>query len=574
MDYNDDLIIGIDLGTATTEAAVFRDEKAEMILNFDGKIVTPSVVGLDESGNFVIGDKAKAQYIMAPDRTAIEIKRKMGSKDKIHLGRQSFTPVELSSMLLSYVKRYASEQLGEEITRAVISVPAYFDDIQRQAVVEAGEKAGLKVERIINEPTAAALSYGIGHMEEESHILIYDLGGGTFDVTLLEMFGGVLEVKASSGDNALGGKDFDEKLIEWLRRRFEEKHGVSLEGNTYALARLKEQAEQCKIALSTKEEADVQIPLLTEKDGVPLGLNETITRSQFEEMIQELIDRTHRPILTVLGDSKVSKEQLDLILLVGGSTRIPLVSRDIEEFLGKEPKAEVHPDYSVAEGAAIQAGIIGGTIDSEEGIVITDVNPYTLGIRALREFNDDYMSVIIPRNVTIPVKRHQIYYTSWENQNEAEIQVYQGESRTASRNHCLGKFKVSGIPDGPSGEEKIDVTFSYDQNGLLQVSAVIVSTGEEAFVHIDMMESGSEEKIDVSKWKESSYADDYRSIMRRSEKFLKKAKTGPKDEETVERIRELKDLIYQLKKAIIEEDLEEADYLEEDIQDLMEEVDG
>lgn len=564
-------VIGIDLGTTTTEAAVFRDGKAEMILNFDGKIITPSVIGLDDSGNFVIGEKARAQYIMAPERTAIEVKRKMGSGERIRLGRQSFTPVELSSMLLGYVKRYASQYLNEEITRAVISVPAYFDDIQRQAVVEAGQEAGLTVERIINEPTAASLSYGISHMEDENYLLVYDLGGGTFDVTLLEMFGGVLEVKASSGNNALGGKDFDERLIGWLRECFEKGHGISLEGNAFALARLKEQAEQCKIGLSSQEEVKVAIPLLAEKDGIPLGLDITVTRSQFEEMIRDLIEKTHDPIQTVLNDGGVTGEQLAMVLLVGGSTRIPMVSRDIREFLGAEPKAEVHPDYSVAEGAAIQAGIIGGTIDSEEGLVVTDVNPYTLGIRAMREYNDDYMSVVIPRNVTIPVRRHEIYSTSWDNQNEAEIQVYQGESRTASRNHRLGNFRISGIPDGPAGKEKIDVSLSYDQNGILQVSATIVSTGEEASVRIDMMEAGTKQQADVSKWRDAPSAGDYRSILRRAEKLIKSAKAERGNEDKEERIRELEDLVYQLKMAVLEDDLEEADYLEEDIRDLIEE---
>lgn len=571
---NHSTVIGIDLGTTTTEAAVYRNGKPEMILNFDGQMVTPSAVGVDESGNFIIGEKARAQYIMAPERTVIEVKRKMGTSESLRLGRQFFSPVELSSMLLDYVKRYASQYLEEAVTRAVISVPAYFDDIQRQAVVEAGEKAGFTVERIINEPTAAALSYGISHMEEESHILVYDLGGGTFDVTLLEMFGGVLEVKASSGNNTLGGKDFDQQLITWLQTRFEEKSGISLKGNTYALARLKEQAEQCKIALSTQEEVRIQIPLLAEKDGIPQGLEETVTRSQFEDLIRELVEQTHDPIDTVLGDSGIRAEDLDLILLVGGSTRIPLISRDIEAFLGMEPKTEVDPDYSVAQGAAIQAAIISGEIDSEEGIVITDVNPYTLGIRALYGFDADHMSVVIPRNVTIPVRRHQVYSTSWEGQEAAQIDIYQGESRTASSNHFLGTFTVNEIPYGPAGREQIDVSFAYDLNGLLQVSAQIVSTGKEASVSINLMEQGTEPVVDVSGWKDAPFAGDYRSIIRRSEKLLKKLKGNPEDEEDLDLVRELEDRIYQLKKAILEEDLDLAEDLEEDIRDLMEEAEA
>lgn len=564
------MIIGIDLGTSTTEAAVYRGGKTEMIPNFDEKIVTPSAIGLDESGNFVIGEKAKAQYRMAPECTAIEIKRKLGTGEKISLGAQTYTPVELSAMLLSYVKRYATQYLGEEITRAVISVPAYFDDIKRQDVIKAGEQAGLKVERILNEPTAAALSYGIDHMEEESYILVYDFGGGTFDVTLLEMFDGVLEVKASSGNNALGGKDFDERLIHWLRSRFEEKYEVSLAGDAYALARLKEQAEQCKIQLSSLEEAEVNIPLLSEKDGVPLGLSETVTRRQFEELIEDLVEQTHSPIEMALSDGGVSREELKMVLLVGGSTRIPLISRDILSFVGVEPKSEVDPDYSVAEGAALQAAILAGEIDSEDGLVVTDVNPYTLGVRVQDGWDFDRMSVIIPRNVTIPVCRHEFYTTSADGQSEAEIEIYQGESRTVSRNHFLGAFTISGIPNAPAGREKIDVSLSYDLNGMLQVSAVIVSTGEEASVQIDLLEKGTGKRIDVSRWKDALCAREYRAVIRRSEKYLKTAAPGPDDEEEKERLGELEELLYLLKKAILEEDEEEADDLEAEIRDLLE----
>jgi len=564
-------IIGIDLGTSTTEAAIFRDGKAEMIHGFDGSVVTPSAVGVDESGNLIIGGRAKAQFIMAPERTVIEVKRKMGTDEKIPMGRQSFTPVELSAMLLEYVKRYASQYMDEDIDRAVISVPAYFDDIQRQAVVEAGKKAGFVVERIINEPTAAALSYGIDHLEEESNILIYDLGGGTFDVTLLELFDGVLEVKASSGDNQLGGKDFDERFVGWLQKRFEEKHGVKLEGNIHAMARLKEQAEKCKAALSSSEEETIQIPFLAEKDGVPLALEETVTRSQFEELIGDLVRRTHDPIQTVLEDGKIEKEELDLVLLVGGSTKVPLVSRDLGEFLGIEPKREIDPDYSVAMGAAIQAGIIAGEVDTDSSIIMTDVNPYTLGIRTLNGYSDDYMSVIIPRNVTIPVTRHEVYYTAVPGQKAAEIEIYQGESRTASRNHLLGKFTIDGIPAAPAGEESIDVSFSYNQNGMLNVSASLVSTGKEMAIAIDMMGAEKEERVDVSQWKTSPFAGDYRSTVRRAQKAQKELEKEA-GEDAREVARELEELLYQLKKALIEENLDEADDLDEEIRDLMEEI--
>lgn len=560
-----DVIIGIDLGTTTTEAAVYRNGKAEMIPSFDGSFVIPSAVGIDDSGNMVVGERARAQYVLAPERTAIEIKRKIGTGEKICLGRNEYTAVELSAKILEYVKRYAEEYLEMPVNRAVISVPAYFDDIQRRETAEAGKLAGLTVERIINEPTAAALSYGIGHLEEESHILIYDLGGGTFDVTVLELFEGVLEVKASSGDNRLGGKDLDQRLIDWLAGRFEEKTGVSLKGNVYAASRLKEAAEQCKIALSSQEEATVRIPMLAQDGQTPLGLEETVSREQFESLIEKEIHRTKGPVQTALGDSGVSCGELDRILLAGGSTRIPLVRREIRDMLGKEPSEAIHPEYSIALGAAIQAGIISGAIDGEDSMVLTDVNPYTLGIRAMGWESDDEMSVIIPRNVTIPVTRKQTYYTSWDGQQAAAIEVYQGEKRRASRNHLIGSFDIGGIPPAPAGKEQIEVSFSYNLDGILQVAAKVVSTGKEASVTIHM---GQEEtKEDVSGWKESGLAADFRSVIRRGEKALKKAaERGDK-----ELAGELEETLYDLKYAVLKELQVRAEELEEDLRDLIEE---
>ena len=560
-----DVIIGIDLGTTTTEAAVYRNGKAEMIPSFDGSFVIPSAVGIDDSGNMVVGERARAQYVLAPERTAIEIKRKIGTGEKICLGRNEYTAVELSAKILEYVKRYAEEYLEMPVNRAVISVPAYFDDIQRRETAEAGKLAGLTVERIINEPTAAALSYGIGHLEEESHILVYDLGGGTFDVTVLELFEGVLEVKASSGDNRLGGKDLDQRLIDWLAGRFEEKTGVSLKGNVYAASRLKEAAEQCKIALSSQEEATVRIPMLAQDGQTPLGLEETVSREQFEGLIEKEIHRTKGPVQTALGDSGVSCGELDRILLAGGSTRIPLVRREIRDMLGKEPSEAIHPEYSIALGAAIQAGIISGAIDGEDSMVLTDVNPYTLGIRAMGWESDDEMSVIIPRNVTIPVTRKQTYYTSWDGQQAAAIEVYQGEKRRASRNHLIGSFDIGGIPPAPAGKEQIEVSFSYNLDGILQVAAKVVSTGKEASVTIHM---GQEEtKEDVSGWKESGLAADFRSVIRRGEKALKKAaERGDK-----ELAGELEETLYDLKYAVLKELQVRAEELEEDLRDLIEE---
>lgn len=557
-------IIGIDLGTATTEAAIFENGTVRMIINPEQKIITPSVVGLDTQGNIVVGEQAKASYLLAPERTAIEVKRKIGTGETVRLGQKSYTPAEISAEILKYVKKYVSQNLGEEITRAVISVPAYFDDIQRREVVEAGTLAGFQVERIINEPTAAALSYGLDHMEEESYVLVYDLGGGTFDVTLLEMFEGVLEVKASAGDNKLGGKDFDEALIEWLMEQFEKKNGISLSGNVYAAAKLKEEAEKCKISLSTQDSVLIQIPMLAEKNGIPVALEETVSIEQFENLIRNLVEKTHNPVRRVLEDAGISWEELDHILLVGGSTRIPMVARDIEQLLKKKPDFAVDPDFSVAQGAAIQAGIIAGELDGEDALIMTDVCPYTLGIQVWNGITANCMSTIIPRNITIPVTKHEIYFTSWDYQDKAEISVYQGESRQVSNNHFLGEFELSGIPKRKAGEESIDVEFSYNQNGILDVRAKIVSTQKQMSVTINMMDS-EEKKTDVSGWKQSSCAGDYRTVIRRGERLEARCKKNGDDE----LLSEIEELLYLLKKAIIEEEIEQADDLAEEIRDLI-----
>lgn len=562
------VVIGIDLGTSTTEAAVIRDGKPEMIVNLENEVITPSAVGIDKGGNWVVGERARAQYLLSPEDTAIEMKRKIGSGETLTVGKQTCTPVSLSARLLEYVKIYASRYLEEEVARAVISVPAYFDDIQRQETVKAGEAAGFAVERILNEPTAAALSYGLEHMEEESHILVYDLGGGTFDVSLLEMFDGVLEVKASGGDNQLGGKDFDEALIELLRERFRKEQGIDLRKDPYAMVKLKEEAERCKKSLSTKETVQVLIPMIAEKEGKPLALEETVTREEFEKLALELLERTHEPIDVVLSDSGVLAEEIDKVILVGGSTRMPVVAKDIEAYMGICPVKAVSPDYAVAEGAAIQAGIIAGVIRPEESVVMTDVNPYTLGIRAMDDRTMDRMSVIIPRNVTIPTKRSETYYTSWDFQTKAIIEVYQGESRIASSNHFLGRFIVQGIPARPAQEEEIEVEFSYNMNGMLEVKALIVSTGKEASVEINMLEEkdAKQEDVDLEKWKESSYAKQFRTVIRRTERRLKAPVAFDLD-------RELGEALDWLKRCLVEDDLEGAEDAEADLLDLLEDLD-
>ena len=560
------LVIGIDLGTSTTEAAIYRDGKKLLIPNPEGNLLTPSAVGIDDSGNWVVGERAKAQYLLAPERTAIEVKRKTGSDETIQLGSASYAPVELQAKLLAYVRGFASEFLGEDIRRAVISVPAYFNEFQRRETIQAGELARLDVERILNEPTAAAMSYGLEHMDEESHVLVYDLGGGTFDVTLLEMFDGVLEVKASGGDNRLGGKDFDEALMEHLFRRFSEAHRVDLRKDRYACARMKEEAERCKIALSEAEAYHILIPAITTVGGSPAALDETVTREQFEELTRDLLERTHDAIDRVLDDANLSEDDLDSIILVGGSTRMPMVARDIQEYLGKEPSRAVHPEYAVAEGACIQAALISGEIDPADGLIMTDVNPYTLGIRTADDGIGNCMSVVIPRNVTIPVTRTERYHTMADGQTRVELEVLQGESRLADNNSSLGKFKIHDIPPRRAGEEKLDVSFSYDLNGILKVTAKLVSTGQEKSIEIDMVH-GKDSAPDLSKWKEAEGAKAYRAVIRTAERLL------TRDTMLSElALRALRETIDDLKEALVTGHPEEAEEAGEILRQMVEEL--
>ena len=551
-----DIVIGIDLGTSTTEAAVYRDGKPEMIVNLSGDVIIPSAVGVDNDGNWIVGDRARAQLLLSPENTAIEIKRKIGTGEAITIGGTSWTASELSSHILEYVRGYVSKYLGEDVKRAVISVPAYFNEIQRQETMAAGRKAGFEVERILNEPTAAALSYGLDHMEEESHVLVYDLGGGTFDVTLLEMFDGVLEVKASSGDNQLGGKDFDELICSWMVEEFRRKTGIDPQKDSYAMVRMKDEAEKCKRALSTQDSYHILLPALMKKQDSPLDLDLLLTAEQFEKMAVGLLERTHHPIDVVMSDAGISEQEIDRVILVGGATRMPMVAKEIERFIGIRPEKVVNPDYAVAQGAAIQAAMISGEIDPREGLIMTDVNPFSLGVRCSDGFTDDRMSIIIPRNVTIPVTRKETYVTAHDYQTKALIEVYQGESDIATSNHFLGRFEIDDIPAhkiGREGGERIVVSFTYDLNGMLQVEALVAKTGRKASIRIDMMngdEDDPDARIDVSGWKKSSLASDWRMLLRRAERELKKLEID-EDEDAFD---ELEEKVYRLKRAILKED--------------------
>jgi len=482
-------LVGIDLGTTNSLVAWLEGERPQIITNSAAQRMTPSVVGLDKQDRIHVGVTARNQLAIMPERTVSEVKRMMGSAQRVSLGARSYSPTEISSFILRALKEDAERGLGDTVEEAVITVPAYFTDAQRQATKDAGELAGLKVERILNEPTAAALAYGLDHLDAEQFVLVYDLGGGTFDVSVLEMFNGVLDVKASAGNNRLGGSDFDRALVEHLCAEFLKMHGLDLHGDPRAMARLKIAAEQAKIELSSTTSTSVVLPFLAMHGGQPLNLESEITRAQFEKMVGDLVRSTLEPVESALRDAKVDKKAISDVVVVGGSSRLPLVQALVSEFFGKEPRKGVHPDEAVALGAAVQAGLKSGAISTERGIMITDVSPFTLGVEVQTSAGtqkvDGLFSAIIPRNSTVPVSRTETYSTTVANQKQVDIKVFQGESRLTRHNVFLDMYTVDGIPPGPPGSQRVGVTFTYDINGILHVTTKVVSTGKEAVLLVD-----------------------------------------------------------------------------------------
>lgn len=563
-------IVGIDLGTSTSEIAVLKEGKPFVIPNHLGEHITPSVVGLASDGRIIVGKEARDQLLLKPDDTVIEVKRLMGSGTVVTMGGKEYTPQQVSSFILSYLIDCACKYLGEDIFRAVITVPAYFSDMQRRATVEAGKLAGIKVERIINEPTAAALDYGIDHMRECQNILIYDLGGGTLDVTVLEIFEGVLDVKASSGNNSLGGKDFDQRLMDYLLDRFTARCQLDVSVDKRALMRLKEAVEQCKISLSKQEEYHLLIPFFANVQGNPVSLEETVSREIFESLVKDLIDATEKQINMVLLDARLGAPDIDLILLVGGSTRIPYVRRFIEKTLGKAPQLLIDPDLAVVRGAAVQAGILDNQLSSERDIVITDVCPYTLGTSVLEFIGgfpvSDAYDVIIPRNVTIPTVREKIYGTVADNQTAVEINAYQGEYKRASHNNFLGKFLLKGIPPAPASQEKIVVSFSYDVNGILQVEGIVLSTGEKANLVIETTGVEMVKEVDTEGWEKAAGARKYKAIIKKADRLLE---TGEAHHYVVE----MESLIRKIKVGLLlGEKTEELNQYKEELHEIIYEL--
>jgi molecular chaperone DnaK len=528
--------IGIDLGTTNSCVAVIEGGEPVVIANAEGARTTPSVVAFSKTGERMVGQVAKRQAITNPDRTISSIKREMGSNYKVNIDGKSFTPQEISAMILQKLKSDAEAYLGEKVTSAVITVPAYFTDAQRQATKDAGKIAGLDVKRIINEPTAAALSYGVDK-EEDQKVMVYDLGGGTFDVSIIEMGDGVQEVLATAGNNRLGGDDFDKRIMDWMISSFKAETGIDLSSDKMAMQRLKEAAEKAKIELSSMTTSAINLPFITADASGPKHLDLTLTRAKFNELTADLVEKTMGPVRQALSDSGLKIEQINKVLLVGGSSRIPAVQEAVKNFTGKEPFKGINPDECVAIGAAIQAGVLGGEV---EGLLLLDVTPLSLGVETM----GGVMTKIIERNTTIPTKKSQIFSTAADGQTQVEVNVLQGEREFARDNKQLGLFKLDGIAPAPRGVPQIEVTFDIDANGIVNVSAKDLGTGKEQKITITSSTNMSKEDIDKA--------------VKEAEKYAAEDK---KRREEVEQKNEAENLCYSVEKLIKDsgDKIDEAD---------------
>ncbi len=519
-------IIGIDLGTTNSCVTVFEGGEPVVIPNPEGARTTPSIVSFSKTGERLVGSVAKRQAITNPDRTIMSIKREMGTSHKVEIDGKSYTPQEISAMILQKLKSDAEAYLGTSVTEAVITVPAYFSDAQRQATKDAGKIAGLDVKRIINEPTAAALAYGIDKENSEQKVLIYDLGGGTFDVSILDISDGVVEVLATAGNNRLGGDDFDDRIIKWMADTFQQENGIDLRQDKMAMQRLKEAAEKAKIELSGMTSTNINLPFITADATGPKHFDANLSRAKFNDLTADLVEATMGPSKQALSDAGLSASQIDKVLLVGGSTRIPAVQEAVKNLIGKDPFKGINPDECVAIGAAIQGGVLGGDV---KDILLLDVTPLSLGIETL----GGVFTRIIDRNTTIPVKKSQVFSTAADGQTSVQIHVLQGERERVADNTTLGQFNLDGIAPAPRGVPQIEVTFDIDANGIVNVSAKDKGTGKEQ--HITITSSSNMSKEDIEK------------AVRDAEKFAEEDK---KFKESVDTKNHAESLIFQCEKAL------------------------
>ena len=546
-------VIGIDLGTTNSCVAVIEGGEPVVIANAEGARTTPSVVGFGKNGERMVGQVAKRQAITNPDRTVSSIKRQMGSDYKVTIDGKKYTPQEISAMILQKLKTDAEAYLGEKVSEAVITVPAYFTDAQRQATKDAGHIAGLEVKRIINEPTAAALAYGIDK-EDDQKVMVYDLGGGTFDVSIIEMGDGVQEVLATAGNNHLGGDDFDQRVMNWIIDEFKKSNGIDLHGDKMAMQRLKEAAEKAKIELSGVTSSDINLPYITVDATGPKHLELTLTRAKFNELTADLVESTMGPVRQAMSDSGLSTSEIDKVLMVGGSSRIPAVQEEIKKFIGKEPFKGINPDECVAIGAALQAGVMGGEV---KGLLLLDVTPLSLGIETMGGIN----TKIIDRNTTIPVKKSQIFSTAVDNQPSVEVHVLQGEREFAKDNKTLGVFHLDGIMPARRGVPQIEVTFDIDANGIVHVSAKDLGTNKEQSISITS-------STNMSK-------DDIEKAVHEAEQFAQEDKQR---REEVDTRNNADQMVYQCEKLLSEEgdkfDQADKDALNAEIEGLKEALKG
>ncbi len=560
-------IIGIDLGTTNSCVAVLEAGEPKVIPNPEGNRTTPSVVAF-KNGERIVGDAAKRQAITNPN-TVSSIKRLMGTSEKVEIEGKKYTPEEVSAMILSYMKDYAESYLGEKVDKAVITVPAYFNDAQRQATKNAGKIAGLNVERIINEPTAAALAYGLDKQEKNQTILVYDLGGGTFDVSILELGDGVFEVKSTAGNNHLGGDDFDNKIMDYLVETFKKENGVDLSKDKMAMQRLKELSEKAKKDLSSMTTTQISAPFISQSSDGPLHLEMTLTRAKFEELIHDLVMSTLEPVRKALKDADIKAKDLDKVIFVGGSTRVPLVYETVKKELAMEPSREVNPDEVVAMGASIQGGVLTGDVND---IVLLDVTPLSLGIETL----GGVMTVLIPRNTTIPTSKSEVFSTAADNQPAVDVHVLQGERSMASDNKTLGRFQLADIPPAPRGVPQIQVTFDIDANGIVNVTAKDLGTNKEQKITITsnttlsddeidrmMKEAEANKEADKKKKEEADLRNDAEQMIFQSEKALKDLgdKVDSKEKEEVENI------VKELKEALEKNDMDKVKTIKENLQE-------